>query len=643
MSAASDDDLAAHERSAGGHGHVVLLAFPARPAVEGDLLRDPVDALQDREGVAGQGHAAHALSDLALHNPEARLRDGLERPADRIFHPTDPLARQHAGLRLVHDLVLLVAARAEVRVRHAHPDPAADVLRPAVARGAGLQHAGRLEAVQETAINAAVDDRGLVGRRPFRVEWDGAVGPGIGAVVVNRDQRRFDLLARLVREEGALLDDLVALGCVAHDFMCQQTGNAGIRYDRHEARRRLRRAEHLDGLLREAPPERREVERLDEFPARGPVAEVERGLAAIAFAGDRLTRDPDADLPPFEAGAPCVREFERPVGVCVRGVRVRDLLPLLGSADLHRGGDLLFPGDVARLDPDLRFQRDRGGWHLAELRRRHAGRGPTPGDRDGLPGRLDRVGRPAGRPGCIAPRSVDEGADAPAPTVDLVDALDLFVRDAYDERRAILRADVAEARARLLEGPHRGGHELRHGRPRRRAAIKGFRAPGRDAPPVPRGRASLDPPLYIIMGHLFYKPRAIARTEERHAVIAPAVSRSAVLPDGHGELVEEAICAGAERARPPGHLARHDHRDLNQRPQRARVRALPHDLRRAHRRVREHRGRARVEADVRHAEPWPARLGRPRARLHDLGPHVDRPVGGLTGAPGSPRRTPARR
>src|SRR5437867_112401 len=403
MSAASDDDLAAHVRSPGGHGHVVLLAFPARPAVEGDLLRDPVDALQDREGFAGQGHAAHALSDLALHNPEARLRDGLERPADRIFHPADPLARQHAGLRLLHDLVLLVAAPAEVRVRHAHPDPAAEVLRPAVAGGAGLQLPGRLEAVQETAVDAAVDDRGLVGRRALRVERDGAVGAGIGAVIVHRNQRGSDLLADLVREERALLHDLVALGRVAHDLVSQQAGDAGIRHDRHEARGRLRRAEHLDRLLREAPSERREVERLDELPARGPVAEIER---------------------------------------------------------------------------------------------RHAGRGPAPGDRDGLPGRLDRVGRPAGGPGCVAPRSIDECAEAPAPAVDLVDALDLFVRDAHDERVAILRADVAEARARLLEGPHRGGHELRHGRPRRRPAIKGFRAPGRDAPPRTLKRTRLDSPLY---------------------------------------------------------------------------------------------------------------------------------------------------
>src|SRR3989449_5036647 len=137
MSAASDDDLASHVRSAGGHGNVVLLAFPARPAVQDDLLRHPIDALQDREGVSGQGHPANALPDLALRDSESGLGDGLERPADRVFHPADPLPRQDAGLRLLEDLVLLVAARAEVRVRHAHPDPAAEILRAAVAGGTG--------------------------------------------------------------------------------------------------------------------------------------------------------------------------------------------------------------------------------------------------------------------------------------------------------------------------------------------------------------------------------------------------------------------------------------------------------------------------------------------------------------------------
>src|SRR5437899_10494155 len=132
-SAASDDDLASHVRSASGDGNVVLLAFPARAAVEGGLLRHPVDALQDREGVPGQGHPADALPDLALVDSESGLGDGLERPADRVFHPADPLPGQDAGLRLLQDLVLLVAARAAVRVGHAHPDPAAEALRPAAA------------------------------------------------------------------------------------------------------------------------------------------------------------------------------------------------------------------------------------------------------------------------------------------------------------------------------------------------------------------------------------------------------------------------------------------------------------------------------------------------------------------------------
>src|SRR5437870_12039820 len=115
-SAASDDDLASHVRSAGGHGNVVLLAFPARAAVEGYLLRHPVDALQDREGVSGQGHPADALPDLALRDSESGLGDGLERPADGIFHPADPFPRQDAGLRLLQDLVFLVARSEERRV-----------------------------------------------------------------------------------------------------------------------------------------------------------------------------------------------------------------------------------------------------------------------------------------------------------------------------------------------------------------------------------------------------------------------------------------------------------------------------------------------------------------------------------------------
>src|SRR5438128_359644 len=75
-SATSDDDLAAHVRSAGGHGHVVLLAFPARAAVEGDLRRHPVDALQDREGVPGQGHAPDPLPDLAFLDPDVGTSSG---------------------------------------------------------------------------------------------------------------------------------------------------------------------------------------------------------------------------------------------------------------------------------------------------------------------------------------------------------------------------------------------------------------------------------------------------------------------------------------------------------------------------------------------------------------------------------------
>src|SRR5881296_2151824 len=184
-SAASDDNLASHVRSAGGHGNVVLLAFPTGPAVEGDLLRHPVDALQDRERVSGQGHPADVLPDLALLDSESGLGHGLERTADGILHAADPFPRQDPGLRVLDDLVLLVPARSEVRVRHAHPDPAAEILRPAVAGRAGLQHPGRLEAMEEAAIDPAVDDRRLVGRRPLRIERDGAVRPRIGTVIVH--------------------------------------------------------------------------------------------------------------------------------------------------------------------------------------------------------------------------------------------------------------------------------------------------------------------------------------------------------------------------------------------------------------------------------------------------------------------------
>src|SRR5437867_1060313 len=511
-SAASDDDLASHVRSAGGHGNVVLLAFPARPAVEGDLLRHPVDALQDRERVSGQGHPADALPDLALPDSESGLGHGLERTADGVFHAADPFPCQDTGLRLLQDLVLLVAARAEVRVRHAHPDPAAEVLRAAVAGRAGLQHAGRLEAVEEAAVDAAVDDRRLVGRGSFRVERDGAVRPRIGAVVVHRDERRSDLLADLIGEEGAFLDDLIALGGVAHHLVRQEAGDARVRHDCHQPGGRLRGAQHLDRISRGAPTDLREVERLHEFPSRGPVPEIGRGLAAVPFAGNGLTGDPDADLSPLHACAPGVRELEGPVGGGIRGVRVRDLAPLLGAAHLHRGRDLVLPRHVARLDPDLRLQVDRRGRHLAELRCRHARRGTRACDRDRFPRGLDRVPAPCGRPGRVAPCSFEERADAPAATTHLVHALDLVVRDANDERRAVLRADVAEPGARFLEGPHRGGHELRHARPRRRAAIKGFRGIERRGPRRLRETRRFDSRLYIIMALLFYKPRPIART-----------------------------------------------------------------------------------------------------------------------------------
>src|SRR3989454_983780 len=134
--------------------------------------------------------------------------------------------------------------------------------------------------------------------------------------------------------------------------------------------------------------------------------------------------------------------------------------------------------------------------------------------------------------------------------------------------------------------------------------------------------------FYILLWGYYFISRDPSRRPRNDHAVAPAISRSAVLPDGHGELVEEAICAGAERARPPGHLARHDHRDLEQRPERTRVRALPYDLGGPDRRFRKHRGRARIEADVRHAEPRPARLGGAPALLHGDGPGVDRPLDG---------------
>src|SRR5437867_8110885 len=619
-SAASDDDLASHVRSAGGHGNVVLLAFPARAAVEGDLLRHPVDALQDREGVSGQGHPADALPDLALRDSESGLGDGLERPADGVFHPADPFPRQDTGLRVLQDLVLLVPARSEVRVRHAHPDPAAEVLRAPIASRPGLQHPRGLEAVEEAAVDPAVDDRRLVGRRPLRIERDGAVRPRIGAVVVHRDQRRSDFLSNLIGKERTLLDDLIALGSVAHHLVRQEAGDARVGHDRHEPGGRLRGTQHLDRVSRDAPTELREVERLHEFPSRGPVPEVGRGLAAVPFAGDRLPGDPDADLPPLQAGAPGVRELERPVGVGIRGVRVRDLVPLLGAAHLHRGRDLVLPGHVPRLDPDLRLKGDRGGGHLAEFRRRHARRGARACDRDRFPRALDRVRTASGCPGRVTPRPVEERADAPASTTDLVHALDLVVRHADDERRAVLRADVAETGARFLEGPHRGGHELRHARPRRRAAIKGFRAAERRGPRGPR-ETRVPVRSYILLWGYYFISRGPSRGRGTpHAVESSAVSWSAVLPDGHRELAEEAVCARSDRRRPAGAVARRHLRDPERRPERARVRAVPDNLRRPRRRVRKRRGSARIEADVRHAEPRPPRLGRSSALLHDRTP-----------------------
>src|SRR2546422_967343 len=643
LSAASDGDLASHVRSAGGHGNVVLLALPARPAVEGDLLRHPVDALQDRERLSGQAHPSAALPDLALLASESRLSDALERTADGVFHAADPFPRQDAGLRLLQDLVLLVAARAEVRVRHAHPDPAAEVLCAAVTGRAGLQHAGRLEAVEEAAVDPAVDDGRLVGRRPLRIERDGAVRPWIGAVVVHRDQRRSDFLSNLFGKERALLDDLVALGGVAHHLVRQEAGDPRVGHDRHEPGRRLRGAQHLDRVSRDAPTELREVEGLHEFPSRGPVPEVVRGLAAVSFPGDGLSGNSDADLSPLQARAPGVRQLERPVGVGIRGVRVRDLVPLLGATHLHRGRDLVLPGHIPRLDPDLRLQGDRGGGHLAELRRRHAGRRARACDRDRFPRGLDRVPAASGRPGCVAPRSVEERADAPAATTNLVHVLDLIVRDADDERRAVLPADIAEPSARFLEGPHRGGHELRHARPRRRAAIKKFRAVVRRAPRGLRETRGSVRSYILLWGYYFISRGPSPGRGTPHAVESPAVPRSAVLPDGHRELAEEAVCARSERGRLAGALARRHHRDPERRPEYAWVRAVPDDLRRPRRRVRKPRGSTRIEADIRHAEPRPPRLGRPPALVHGGPPRLDRPIGRLNGDPESPPRTPGRR
>src|SRR5207244_1094990 len=62
----------------------------------------------------------------------------------------------------------------------------------------------------------------------------------------------------------------------------------------------------------------------------------------------------------------------------------------------------------------------------------------------------------------------------------------------------------------------------------------------------------------LLLGYYFISQDPSRGPRNAHAGIAPAISRSAVLPDGHGELVEEAIRARAERAGPPGPLARRD-------------------------------------------------------------------------------------
>src|SRR5947199_2125612 len=148
---------------------------------------------------------------------------------------------------------------------------------------------------------------------------------------------------------------------------------------------------------------------------------------------------------------------------------------------------------------------------------------------------------------------------------------------------------------------------------------------------------------YILLWGYYFISRGPSRGRGTpHAVDAPAVSRSAVLPDGNGELAEEAVRARRERRRAPGALVRRHHRDREQRPERPRVRAVPGDLWRGRRRVRERRRGARVEADLRHAEPRPPRVGRPAALLHGHGPRLH-PIGGLIREPGSPRRTPGRR
>src|SRR2546425_1859308 len=465
-SAASHHDLAAHVRASGRDRHVVFLAFPTRAAVEMDLARHPVHTLQDRERAAGERHPAHAPRDLALLNPEVGLRDGLERSTDGVLHAADPTLREDAGLRVREDLLRSIFAGPEVRVRHAHPDPAAEVLGPAVAGRAGPQRGGRLQAVEESAVDAPLDDRRLVGRRALRVERNRPVGARIGVVVVHRHKGRAHLLPDLVREERATLHDLVALRSMTHDLMREDAGDAGVRDHGQEACRRLFCREHLDGLARDPSPELAEVQRLHEFPAGGPISELVRRLPALPLAGDRLAGDADPDLPPADVSAPGVREFEPPIGLVVRGVRIRDSVPPLGAARLHRGGDFLLGRHVPWFDLNPRLLGLAGGRHLPKPRFGHPRGGPVASDGDGRSGRLrDGSGVPR-RPGRVAPSTVHERAEAPSSPTNFIHTLDLFVRNADDEPATILDSHVTELGARLAEGADRGGRQLGHDIPR---------------------------------------------------------------------------------------------------------------------------------------------------------------------------------
>src|SRR5438128_482309 len=149
---------------------------------------------------------------------------------------------------------------------------------------------------------------------------------------------------------------------------------------------------------------------------------------------------------------------------------------------------------------------------------------------------------------------------------------------------------------------------------------------------------------YILLWGYYFISRGPSRGRGTpHAVDAPAVSRSAVLPDGNGELAEEAVRARRECRRAPGALARCHHRDREQRPERPRVRAVPGDLRWGRRRVRERRRGAWVETDLRHAEPRTPRVGWPPALVHGHHPRLHQVDDGLIREPGLPQRTPARR